>query len=310
MPVVPIVTPSETDTVLNSIGVPPAARIPCLTCRASARWFRLQGIVSIQVVATPTSGLARSSSVKPTALSIARAGRPVDAVGERRAVPLGGIGGLRVDAHRRLRSVPGDGEGEHAGVVESRCERGGHRLDASGLGPHDDRRAGAGERHAGRAVDRAGAQLGEQRRVGEPERLVQVVVEGVGEERRVARGDRGAEQGRLRGGGGRLRVAHELGQPRARLLRVHAHVRDDDDRRQRQVAGEPAGVGARVAPPDQADAAAERGREIVGMALERQPELEQLVEGGGASGCGDARRRARRRRWRRTSRGRARAGSG
>ena len=33
----------------------------------------LQGIVSIQVVATPTIGLARSSSVKPMALSIARA---------------------------------------------------------------------------------------------------------------------------------------------------------------------------------------------------------------------------------------------
>src|SRR6476469_8875504 len=74
MPTVPIVTPSEIATVLNSIGVPPAARIPCFTYPASRRWFRLHGIVSIQVVATPISGLARSSSVKPVPLSIARAG--------------------------------------------------------------------------------------------------------------------------------------------------------------------------------------------------------------------------------------------
>ena len=74
MPSVPIETPSETETVLNSSGVPPAALIPRFTCWASARWLRLHGIVSIHVVATPTSGLARSSSVSPTAFSIARAG--------------------------------------------------------------------------------------------------------------------------------------------------------------------------------------------------------------------------------------------
>ena len=73
IPSVPIVTPSLMAIVLNSIGVPPAARMPALTCSASSRWLMLQGIVSIQVVATPTSGLARSSSVNPMALSIARA---------------------------------------------------------------------------------------------------------------------------------------------------------------------------------------------------------------------------------------------
>jgi hypothetical protein len=56
MPSVPIETPSETATVLNSIGVPPAARIPRFTCCASSRWFQLHGIVSIQVVATPMMG--------------------------------------------------------------------------------------------------------------------------------------------------------------------------------------------------------------------------------------------------------------
>ena len=73
MPSTPIVTPSETEIVLNSIGVPPASRMPCLTFCASARWLKLHGIVSIHVVATPMSGRARSSSVKPIALSIARA---------------------------------------------------------------------------------------------------------------------------------------------------------------------------------------------------------------------------------------------
>ena len=74
IPSVPIDTPSETETVLNSSGVPPAARIPRFTRWASARWLRLHGIVSIHVVETPTSGFARSSSVRPTAFSIARAG--------------------------------------------------------------------------------------------------------------------------------------------------------------------------------------------------------------------------------------------
>ncbi len=73
MPSVPIDTPSLMEIVPNSMGVPPAARIPSLTNSASRRWLRLQGIVSIQVVATPMIGWARSSSVKPTALSIARA---------------------------------------------------------------------------------------------------------------------------------------------------------------------------------------------------------------------------------------------
>jgi hypothetical protein len=39
MPSVPIDTPSLTEIVLNSIGVPPAARIPALTDAASSRWL-------------------------------------------------------------------------------------------------------------------------------------------------------------------------------------------------------------------------------------------------------------------------------
>ncbi len=73
MPSVPMATPSEMAMVLNSMGVPPASRMPAFTNSARRRWLRLQGIVSIQVVATPTMGFARSSSVKPMALSMARA---------------------------------------------------------------------------------------------------------------------------------------------------------------------------------------------------------------------------------------------
>ena len=37
IPSVPIETPSLTEIVLNSIGVPPAARMPAFTCSASRR---------------------------------------------------------------------------------------------------------------------------------------------------------------------------------------------------------------------------------------------------------------------------------
>ena len=65
IPLVPIVMPSEIAIVLNSIGVPPAARMPSLTFCASARRWKLQGIVSIQVEATPMIGLDSASSSKP-----------------------------------------------------------------------------------------------------------------------------------------------------------------------------------------------------------------------------------------------------
>ena len=62
MPSVPIVMPSEIATVLNSIGVPPAARTPSLTCSARRRRWKLHGIVSVQVLAMPTIGSRRASS--------------------------------------------------------------------------------------------------------------------------------------------------------------------------------------------------------------------------------------------------------
>ena len=74
IPSVPMEMPSETATVLNSMGVPPAARIPSFTLAESRRRWKLQGITSIQVLATPTIGRLRSSSVNPTALNMAREG--------------------------------------------------------------------------------------------------------------------------------------------------------------------------------------------------------------------------------------------
>ena len=65
MPSVPIVMPSETATVLNSIGVPPAARTPSFTRSASRRRWKLHGIVSVHVLAMPMIGFASASSSKP-----------------------------------------------------------------------------------------------------------------------------------------------------------------------------------------------------------------------------------------------------
>ena len=65
IPLVPIVMPSEIATVLNSIGVPPAARMPSLTLAASARRPKLHGIVSVQVEATPMIGFESASASKP-----------------------------------------------------------------------------------------------------------------------------------------------------------------------------------------------------------------------------------------------------
>jgi hypothetical protein len=62
IPSVPIVIPSETATVLNSIGVPPAARTPSLTFSARRRRWKLQGITSVQVLAMPMMGRRSASS--------------------------------------------------------------------------------------------------------------------------------------------------------------------------------------------------------------------------------------------------------
>ena len=62
IPSVPIVIPSEIAIVLNSIGVPPAARTPRLTCSASPRRWKLHGIASVHVFAIPIVGRRSAAS--------------------------------------------------------------------------------------------------------------------------------------------------------------------------------------------------------------------------------------------------------
>src|SRR3954452_5821091 len=66
--------PSLTAIVTNSIGYPPAARTPSLASLASRSRVMLQGVTSFHDDATPIWDLSQSSSVMPTARSIARAG--------------------------------------------------------------------------------------------------------------------------------------------------------------------------------------------------------------------------------------------
>src|SRR5205823_13572272 len=87
--------------------------------------------------------------------------------------------------------------------------------------PDDDGRARTGQGDAGLAGDGLLLQLGEDGRVGQPERLVQAVMEGGGEELRVAARDRRAEERRLRRGGGGLGVRELRGEAAARLQRVN-----------------------------------------------------------------------------------------
>ena len=88
--------------MLNSIGVPPAARIPSFTLAASSRRCMLHGVTSVQVLATAMSGLSRSASVSPVAFNIARAGA--------RLIPFSSAS-LRLTArrlyHARRRRRPG-----------------------------------------------------------------------------------------------------------------------------------------------------------------------------------------------------------
>ena len=65
MPCVPMVMPSEMVMVLNSMGVPPASRMPSLRASAISRRCMLQVPISVQVLAMPMMGLCRSSLLKP-----------------------------------------------------------------------------------------------------------------------------------------------------------------------------------------------------------------------------------------------------
>src|SRR6478752_6458674 len=66
--------PSETDTVENSRGVPPASSIPVLAAATWKSWVMLQGVCSPFMLTTPTIGLAIAASSSPIARMKARCG--------------------------------------------------------------------------------------------------------------------------------------------------------------------------------------------------------------------------------------------
>ena len=90
MPSVPIVMPSEIATVLNSIGVPPAARTPSFTFSASARRWKLHGIVSVQVLAMPMIGRLQRVVVEADALQVGARRGAIGAVEDRPGCGCGG----------------------------------------------------------------------------------------------------------------------------------------------------------------------------------------------------------------------------
>ena len=314
MPVVPIETPSETEIVLNSIGVPPARADALLDVLASTRWLRLHGIVSIQVVATPTSGFARSSSVKPTAFSIARAGaRSTPSVSAALRRLAGSVGCVETLMRAALLPAATPKRQDRRGVREAALRA--PRDDVRRRRPARPRRrptgrsrrastpsAPSGSSRAARSSSGASASA-----VG----LVQPVVERVASSSASPDGDRGAEQRRLRRGGGGVGVrdASRAGAPRDAAV-FDARVRDDERsaraaarRRSRAACGRPRSRQIRQTPPR----APPRGCRRAPRAA--APSCEQLV--GAASRPARPRpRRARARSPRRSSRARARAGSG
>ena len=74
MPSWPIASPSVTTKVLNFNGTPPAPLMPVFATAARSSRCTLQGDTSLPALATATMGLSKSSSVNPTARSIALLG--------------------------------------------------------------------------------------------------------------------------------------------------------------------------------------------------------------------------------------------
>src|SRR6516165_1636621 len=66
--------PSETETVANSRGVPPASAIPSFAASTWKSWVMLQGVCSPFMLTTPTIGFASAMSSSPIARMKARCG--------------------------------------------------------------------------------------------------------------------------------------------------------------------------------------------------------------------------------------------
>ena len=74
MPGVPMEIPSDTVMVLKVMALAPARSAPAATRRASSSMCILHGVKLLHVEATPTWGLSKSASTKPTARSMDRLG--------------------------------------------------------------------------------------------------------------------------------------------------------------------------------------------------------------------------------------------
>ena len=69
-----MLTPSETEMVVNSRGVPPASVIPALAASTWKSWVMLQGVCSPFMLTTPIIGFAIAASSSPIARMKARCG--------------------------------------------------------------------------------------------------------------------------------------------------------------------------------------------------------------------------------------------
>ena len=95
-----IATPSETEIVVISNGVPPAAATPAFAASACGRSDFEQGVLSPWVLTTATNGRASAASSSPIARRNVRCGvrsRPSTATRERRRLSVRGAHGVRRD---------------------------------------------------------------------------------------------------------------------------------------------------------------------------------------------------------------------
>ena len=74
IPSCPMTMPSQTPIVKNSMGVPPAIRIPALTASEIRCRWRCPGMISLAELAMPIIGRSISRSVNPSALNSERCG--------------------------------------------------------------------------------------------------------------------------------------------------------------------------------------------------------------------------------------------
>jgi len=97
MPSWPMEIPSETAIVVNSRPTPPAPTTPCFALPARRGPLRLQGVTSLPAETTPTWGLSKSSSLRPTQTDGPQHGpRPCC------SRPLGHVVGVDLASHRGI----------------------------------------------------------------------------------------------------------------------------------------------------------------------------------------------------------------